>query len=384
MKILIVHNKYKIAGGEDIQTEEEILLLKQNGVDVHSFYVSNDSVDDIPNVKLAYNTIWSEKHYKILFQKIKTEKFDIVHVQNFFPLLSPSIFYAAKKAGAKVIMTTHNYRLICPNALMFIENKICNSCLGKTVPYPALFKKCYRDSFSATAATVAMLSFHNFVNTWEKQVDGFICISNFVKKQLILGGFKEAQLHVKYNFVSPNLTPDFEPEDYYVFVGRTSNQKGIDLLLNTFQGTQKRIIIIGDGPLNSMVKEFAERNSNIQFLGKLSLEETYKKIAKAKALVCPSHSNEPFGRTIAEAFAHGTPVIGSSLGGITELVKEGINGFLFDPFQKSDLLKALDKFEKIEDKDSLRKRAYASYLENFTPSINYRRIVEIYKQILNN
>ena len=384
MKILIVHNKYKIAGGEDIQTEEEISLLKQNGVDVHSFYVSNDAVDDIPNVRLAYNTVWSEKYYKILLEKIQKEKFDIVHVQNFFPLLSPSIFYAAKKAGAKVIMTTHNYRLICPNALMFIENKICNDCLGKTIPYPALFKKCYRDDFSATAATVAMLSFHNIVNTWKKKVDGFICISNFVKEQLILGGFNERQLHVKYNFVSPNLTPNFEPEDYYIFVGRTSNQKGIDLLLNTFQLIQKKIIIIGEGPLDSRVEEFARKNHNIQFLGKLSLEETYKWIAKAKALVFPSHSNEPFGRTIAEAFAHGTPVIGSSLGGITELVKEGVNGFLFDPLQKTDLVYAINKFEETEDKDALRRRAYTSYLDNFTPTINYKRIIGIYNQILNN
>ena len=384
MKILIVHNKYKIAGGEDIQTEEEISLLKQNGVDVHSFYVSNDAVDDIPNVRLAYNTVWSEKYYKILLEKIQKEKFDIVHVQNFFPLLSPSIFYAAKKAGAKVIMTTHNYRLICPNALMFIENKICNDCIGKTIPYPALFKKCYRDDFSATAATVAMLSFHNIVNTWKKKVDGFICISNFVKEQLILGGFNERQLHVKYNFVSPNLTPNFEPEDYYIFVGRTSNQKGIDLLLNTFQLIQKKIIIIGEGPLDSRVKEFARKNHNIQFLGKLSLEETYKWIAKAKALVFPSHSNEPFGRTIAEAFAHGTPVIGSSLGGITELVKEGVNGFLFDPLQKTDLVYAINKFEETEDKDALRRRAYTSYLDNFTPTINYKRIIGIYNQILNN
>ncbi len=380
----MVHNKYKIAGGEDIQTEEEITLLKRNGMDVHFYYVSNDAVDDIHTIKLAYNTIWSEKYYKILFDKIKTEKFDIVHIQNFFPLLSPSIFYAAKKAGAKVVMTTHNYRLVCPNALMFIENKICNACLGKTIPYPALFKKCYRNSLPATAATVTMLSFHNIINTWKNKVDGFICISNFVKDQLILGGFKENQLHVKYNFVSSNLAPNFEPEDYYIFVGRTSDQKGIGLLLNTFEVTQKKLIVIGDGPLNSMVEKFAKKNNNIQFLGKLSLEETYKKIAKAKALVFPSHSNEPFGRTIAEAFAHGTPVIGSALGGITELVKEGVNGFLFNPFEESELIYAIDKFEKTEDKNALRKRAYTYYQENFTPDINYKRITEIYTQLLNN
>jgi glycosyltransferase involved in cell wall biosynthesis len=382
MKVLILHNSYKIGGGEDIQTQEELSLLNQNGVDVHSFSVSNDAIDDINNVKLALNTIWSDQYYKELLQKIKTEKYDIVHIHNFFPLLSPSIFYAAKQAGAKVIMTAHNYRLICPNALMFIENKICNDCVGKTIPYPALFKKCYRDNFSATGVTVAMLGFHNLINTWKNKIDGIICISEFVKGQLVLGGFKEKQLHVKYNFVTSKTPPNFEQGDYYIYVGRTSNQKGIDMLLNTFQQIQKKLVIVGDGPLNSLVEEFVKKNNNIEFLGKLSLEETYKKIAGAKALISPSQSNEPFGRTIAEAFAHGTPAIGSSLGGITELIKDGSNGFLFDPYKESDLINAINKLERVTDMESMRKKAFKSYHDNFTPSINYGRLMEIYNKII--
>jgi glycosyltransferase involved in cell wall biosynthesis len=382
MKILIVHNKYKIPGGEDIQTEEEFSLLNQNGMEVHSFVVSNDYIDTINTVSLALNTIWSKKYYKILLQKIKTEKFDIIHIHNFFPLLSPSIFYAAQKAGAKVVMTAHNYRLVCPNALMFIENKICNDCQGKTIPYPALFKKCYRNNFLATAATVTMLGFHNLVHTWKNKIDGIICISEFVKGQLILGGFDEKQLYVKYNFVASNLPPNFEPEDYYVFVGRTSDQKGIELLLKTFQQIQKKIVIIGDGPLTYMVQEFVKRNNNIEYLGKLSLEETYKKVAKAKALISPSQSNEPFGRTIIEAFAHGTPVIGSALGGITELIKEGSNGFLFDPYKESDLVNTINKFESVIDKEAMRKEAFKSYMDKFTPTINFKGIIEIYTKIL--
>ena len=380
----MLHNKYQIMGGEDIQTEEEITLLKQNGIEVDVFYVSNDSVYDINSVQLAYDAIWSGKYYKLLLEKIRTEKYDIVHVQNFFPLFSPSIFYAAKKAGAKVIMTAHNYRLICPNALMFINNKICSDCIGKTIPYPALLKKCYRNSFSATAVTIAMLGFHNLINTWKNKLDGIICISEFVRNQLILGKFEEKLLHVKYNFVSSAIPPNFESGDYYIFVGRTSDQKGIELLLTTFQLLQKKLVIIGEGPLDSMIKEFAKINSNVEFLGKLPLEETYRKIATAKALVFPSQSNEPFGRTITEAFAHGTPVIGSALGGVTELVKEAANGFLFNPYKESDLMNAINKFETITDVETLRKNAYESYQANFTPTINYKRITEIYSTILNN
>ncbi|MBC7451409.1 MAG: glycosyltransferase, partial [Cytophagales bacterium] len=192
MKVLMVHNKYKIGGGEDIQTEEEFALLQQHGIDIHPFYVTNDSIDSNSNsLKLVINTIWSGRYYKELLNKIKTEKYDIIHVQNFFPLISPSVFYAAKKAGVKVVMTVHNYRLVCPNALMYVNHKICNDCVGKTIPYPALFKKCYRESVSATAVTVAMLAFHNLINTWGRKIDGLICISEFVKKQLIISGYDE-------------------------------------------------------------------------------------------------------------------------------------------------------------------------------------------------
>ncbi len=383
MKILMLHNHYKIQGGEDVSTEAEVSLLRSNGIDIETMFVDNKVIDDENQLKLASNTIWSGKYYHEMLHKIRSERYDILHVQNFFPLFSPSIFYAAKKAGAKVVMSVRNYRLICPNGLMYVKEELCTACVGKTIPYPALFKKCYQDSLSATSVTVAMLSTHNLLNTWKNNIDAFICNSEFVKKQLVLGHFDAAKLHVKYNFVVTELPPNFEPEDYYIYVGRISAEKGIDLLLDAFKENKKKILIIGDGPLKQNVLDASEKHANIISLGKLSLNETYKKIAGAKALVFPSQWHEPFGRTIVEAFAHGTPVIASSLGGITELVKDGVNGFLFNPFQKSDLVDVLNKFEKIADMDALRKSAYASYLEHFTPAINYKRIMEIYSQILN-
>ncbi len=180
MKVLMLHNRYKIQGGEDVQTDADFALLKSNGVDIHSYYVSNDALEDTNKIALAFNTIWSKKYHDELLKKIATEQYEILHVQNFFPLLSPSIFYAAKSAGTKIVMAVHNYRLICPNALMFIENKICTICVGKKIPYPAIQKKCYRDSIAATATTVAMLSIHNLMDTWRTKIDGLICISDFL------------------------------------------------------------------------------------------------------------------------------------------------------------------------------------------------------------
>jgi glycosyltransferase involved in cell wall biosynthesis len=382
MKILMLHNRYKIQGGEDVSTEAEVSLLKANGIDIHTMFLDNTNIDGRNRLKLAYNTIWSGKHYQEIFNKIQSEKYDIVHVQNFFPLFSPSIFYAAKKAGAKVVMSVRNYRLICPNGLMYVNDEVCTACVSKTIPYPALSKKCYRKSFSATAVSVAMLSIHNLLNTWKNKIDAFICISEFVKKQLILGNFGETKLHVKYNFVATELPPNFEPLDYYIYVGRISTEKGIDVLLDAFQTTKKKLLIIGDGPLKQSVIEASTKNENIVFLGKLSLTKTYKKIAGAKALVFPSKWHEPFGRTIVESFAHGTPVIGASLGGVTELIKDGYNGFLFDPNKKSDLATVITKFEEIADTRYLRENSYQSFQNNFTPQINYSRIIDIYNKVL--
>ena len=383
MKVLMLHNRYKMIGGEDVSTNAEYTLLKEHGVDVDALILMNDTIEDKTGLGLAINTVWSKKYHAEVLQRIADKNYDIIHVQNFFPLFSPSIFYAAKKAGVKIVMTVRNYRLICPNGLMYVDGAICNACVGKTIPYPALIKKCYRNDFYATTVTVAMLSIHNLMNTWRNRIDGIICISDFVKKQLISGGFKESQLYMKYNFVTSTIPASFTEGEYYIYVGRTSDQKGIPLLLKTFEQLQKRLLIIGEGPLNSLVEEYVQRNENIEFLGELSLDETYEKIAHAKALILPSQSNEPFGRTIIEAFAHGTPVIASALGGITELIQEGVNGYLFDSYAESGLADAVTKAESFTDVESIRKAVYDSYQANFTPAINYTRIVEIYNKVLN-
>lgn len=382
MKVLMLHNRYKIMGGEDVSTNAEYSLLKSNGIDIETLFINNDSIEHENKLKLAFNTIWSTTYYKEIFNKIKHGKYDIIHVQNFFPLFSPSIFYAAKKAGVKIVMTVRNYRLICPNGLMYINNSICKACVGKTIPYPAISKRCYRDSYGASAVAVTMLGVHNLVNTWRNKIDGFICISEFVKHQLLLGGFALEQLYVKHNFVATEVPPNFTPEDYYIYVGRISTEKGIDVLLHAFQMNKKKLIIIGDGPLKQDVIDASKENKHIQFLGKLPLAETYQKIADAKALVFPSKWHEPFGRTIVESFAHGTPVIGSALGGVTELIQDGYNGLLFNPSDPSGLSEAIKQFENITDSFKIRENSYLSYKAHFDPSSNFTQLMDVYNHVL--
>jgi glycosyltransferase involved in cell wall biosynthesis len=386
MKILFLHNRYLISGGEDISTDAEIQLLRDYGHQVDSYYISNQEIADKSKVKLFIRTIWSLSSYKELKRLIRLKKYDIIHVQNFFPLLSPSVFYAARSQGVKIVMSVRNYRLVCPNALLFVNGEVCTKCLGHTFPYMSVIKKCYKSSRLSSMAVASMLSVHNLLNTWNGKVDGFICISEFVKSQLILGGIHEDKLHVKYNFLKSLPIRANTERSGFLYVGRLSTEKGIDTMLEAFiqlssSHPQAILTIIGEGPLSAYVEDASLKYDNIIFIGRKHISEVYEIMSTARFLMFPSKWHEPFGRTIVESFAAGTPVIGASVGGVTELVKDGYNGFLFEGSNteslKSVLIKALDY-----NIDELSVNSRQCYTESYTPVVNYSQVISIYEDIL--
>ncbi|UWU50815.1 glycosyltransferase [Limnospira platensis] len=189
MRILSIHNNYQIRGGEDESTQAEANLLKANGNQVDIYQDSNERVASLNRVHLASTTIWSTEAYQIVKQKLRTHPTDIVHVQNFFPLISPSVYYAAKSEGVPVVQTLRNYRLICPNGLFFRSDRICEDCLGKFVPYPGVIHACYRENRAASAITATMLTLHRMARTWVNQVDIFITLSQFARQKFIEAGW---------------------------------------------------------------------------------------------------------------------------------------------------------------------------------------------------
>lgn len=384
MKVLVIHNSYNVLGGEDVSTHAEVALLRLSNVEVETYYISNRDVGNVNRFRLALNAIWSFYYYRNLLKKIRFGSYDIVHVQNFFPLFSPSIFYAIKRTNARVVISVRNYRLVCPNALMYVDGSICKICVGHKAPIAGFYKKCYRNSYGASFAVVSMLTLHNYLNTWKNKIDAFICVSNFVKTQLVAGGFDETKMHIKQNFVKSNIMPKLTDGDYYIYSGRLSSEKGIDILLREFSESVNRLIIVGDGPLKGMVEAVISKQLNISYFGSLSLHDNYLMILNARALIFPARWHEPFGRTIVEAFAHGTPVIASCLGGISEVVNEGYNGFLFDPSKQGDFSRAMSLFEEVSDKTQLRRNCYDTYLRSFTPTSNAEIIKNIYSRVLQN
>jgi glycosyltransferase involved in cell wall biosynthesis len=388
MKILFLHNQYIISGGEDVSTQSEIDLLKEHGHDVDVVYATNDDLKKSSSIKIAIDTIWSVGFYNKVKNLISKNNYDLIHVQNFLPIISPSVFYAAKKMGVKVVMSVRNYRLICPNALMYVNGHICDDCVGKTVPYPSISKKCYRESLPATAVVSSMLTLHNVLNTWNSKIDGYIAISDFVKGQLARGGINPDKIYVKYNFVKnpPAFVAKPAGEKQFLYLGRLSTEKGIDFLLEAFKSEELKntvLNIIGDGPKADAVLQAAQINSNIRYLGKLPINKAYEILAQSWALIFPSQWHEPFGRTVVEAFSAGTPVIGASVGGVTELIKDNYNGFLYNSLDVKDLINQTIRMINCMNYEQIRLNARKSFEESFTAANNYEQMLNIYNKVLN-
>lgn len=383
MRILSVHNKYQIRGGEDESRESEERLLREMGHQVEVYEESNDNLAAIGAARVALKTVWSSEAYQIVRQRLKTTKHDIIHVQNFFPLISPSVYYAARAEGVPVVQTLRNYRLLCPNALFFRDGQVCEDCLGKFVPYPGVLHGCYRESRAASGGVTAMITAHRAINTWNEMVDVYIALTEFARQKFIQGGLPAEKIIVKPNFVNPDPGVGTGQGDYALYVGRLSVEKGLDTLLEAWEQLDHPmpLKIVGDGPLADRVIEAAKRMPQVEWLGRRPMPEVHALMGEAMFLIFPSKWYETFGRVAVEAFAKGTPVIAANIGAIAELVDSGRIGLLFQPGDSEDLAAkvewALANPAKLAQ---MRLAARAEFEAKYTAEKNYKQLIEIYQQ----
>ncbi len=322
MRVLICHNFYQQAGGEDQVFAAEAQLLRQFGHDVQTYAVHNDQIELMGKLKLAAATVWNRGAADEIARRTRQHGAQIVHFHNTFPLLSPAVYSAAHRSGAAVVQTLHNYRLICPAATLFRDGKPCEKCVGR-LPVQGVVHGCYRGSRAATAAAAVMLGVHRAIGTYTEKVDAYIALTQSARDKFLAAGFDPQQLHVKPNFLDPD--PGEGPGDggYALFVGRLAEEKGIRPLLEAWKhiGNELPLKICGDGPLADAVREAAANQPAIHWLGRQPLAEVIDLMRRAAMLVFPSLWYEPFGRTIIESFACGTPVAASDLGSMKELIQ---------------------------------------------------------------
>lgn len=385
MKLLLCHNYYQQPGGEDQSFAAEARLLEANGHDVVRLTLHNDAIDRMSRPAVAGRTLWNRQVYTQVRALIRREKPQLMHCTNTFPLISPAVYYAARKEKVPVVQSLRNYRLLCPNALFLRDGRVCEDCLGKAVPWPGVLHGCYRGSRTASAVVAALSAGHRLLGTWRHAVDFYFTLTEFARQKFVQGGLEAERIAVKPNFIDPDPGPGEGRGGYAVFVGRLSPEKGIELLLAAWQRLSSRLPlkIVGDGPLADKVRTATTADARIEWLGRRSPEEVLALVGDAAFLVMPSIWYETFGRTIIEAFARGTPVLASRIGALAELVDEGRTGLLFRPSDAVDLESALERLlANPAQLLQMRQEARREYESKYTAAINYRLLLAIYQRAL--
>jgi glycosyltransferase involved in cell wall biosynthesis len=383
MKVLRIHNYYRVRGGEAVSSEAETRLLKHHGHQVDLLAAYNDSLDQLSSLQVLSKTVWATDAYQEVKQQLAKEAYDIVHVHNTLPLFSPSVYYACKEAGVPVIQHLHNYRLLCPNGLFFRNEKVCEDCLGQAVPLPGVIHGCYRGSRPATAGVAAMLTVHRAMGTWKNKIDYYIALTNFARKKFVEGGISEEKIIVKPHFVYPDPGAGDGSGQYALYVGRLSVEKGLDTLLAAWKRLGDRIPlkIVGDGPLSEDVKQFVSDLPQAEWLGRKSLEEVYQLMGNASVVVVASKWYETFGRIIIESFAKGTPVLTSDLGAIAELVEPYRTGLHFQAGNPDDMARQIEwLLDHPQEWQEMRSSARQEFENRYTAEKNYQAILDIYSR----
>ncbi len=385
MKVLVAHNRYQQAGGEDAVFAAEVDLLRRAGYQVIEYVRTNDEIaldGVVSRPRLAAATVWARDTYRALGELVRRERPDLAHFHNTFPLISPSAYYACHDAGVPVVQTLHNYRLLCPVATFLRDGTICEACLGRTLPWPGILYGCYRGNRAATAAVAAMLALHRWRNTWTERVDCYIALTEFSQQKFIQGGLPADRIVVKPNFVYPDPGLRTGEGEYTLFVGRLSPEKGVLTLLEAWQRLGDRIPleIAGDGPGRAAMEAAAKGLGQVQFLGRLAHERTIAAMKQARFVVLPGACYENFPVTIAEAFACGVPVIASRLGAKAEIVSDRHTGLHFTPGDAADLAAKVEwAWSHPREMEAMGRAARAEYEAKYTAERNYEMLMEIYQ-----
>ena len=377
MKILVAHNFYRsnMVGGEDVVVQREVAALREvlGDHNIHTYFVYND---DIQYTQLAKNIFHHRQHAKNITDLIHQHHIDIVHVHNFFPLLTSSVLIAAKQAGAKVIQTLHNFRPWCLSGILYREQQRCTRCVDKSFAWPAVQHGCYRGSKGQSLLAASAFGAYQLKN-YQNSIDAYFVLSKTQQQQCEAFHPKTPML-LKPNFV-PMAAPTRSDKQGWLFVGRLEEAKGIRDIIRCWQqlSAPPSLTIIGEGPLLSWAKEQSQ-GLPIHFLGKQPPEVVQEYYASAAFCLHTSKMLETFGLTMLESLSHGTPVVGYAIGTRQETIRDGENGFLCEPGKLSEVV---NKVNDCADYDRISQNAVKS-AQPFTKARVIQQQLGYYRQIL--
>ena len=383
MKILLIHTHYQLHGGEDAVVDQEIELLRQNH-QVDILFFQNKS--GLKGALQFLGFIWNSSATKKVEQKIQKFQPDVVHVHNWHFALGPLVFRKINLLGIPIVNTVHNYRLLCPSGILLHQGELFTDSLQQSFPWQAIRNKVYRSSILLTFWLAFVVWFHKKIGTWKK-IDTYVCLTPFAVdlfQQSNFGVSKE-RFTVKPNFTAAPQELQLNGRgDHFLFIGRLSEEKGIEVLLDAFKELPFSLKIAGDGPMKEKVMSMAKKSSNISYLGNLTHDGVRAELRKAKALLFPSVWFEGMPMTILEAFSTGTPVIASNLGAMTSLISNGSNGFLFEPGNVNNLRDTVVQYNALTtvEKKKMGSNAFNNYQSTYSPELQQGYFDTIYNKVL--
>ena len=380
--VLIIHNTYLYTGGEETVVAAEIESLKANGYKVYykEYTNANFKFFNFKTLLAPFNTIFNIFSFFEIIYFIRINKIKIVHAHNIFYTASPSIFWAAKLAGAKTVITIHNYRLFCLSANFFRAKQTCFECSNKKSFKSGLQNKCFKNSLLASFTLALSIRLSDFLGTWKNKIDHYIVLNEFAKQLLINKGIDPKKIVLKSNFLSAyNLNQVTQIRDnFYLFAGRITEEKGIRHLMNTFTMTSKPLTIAGNGDMVHIINN--NLSKNIKYIGLQSKAQIQSLLLTCKALIFPSIWIESMPMTLIEAQTMGTiPIVAASIN-TNNMIEHGIDGFLYDASKPNALMEAILHFESLSsiELDTISNNARNKSLKLYGEIAHVKKIKEIY------
>lgn len=382
MKIFIIHAHYQHRGGEDVVVDHEIELLRQKH-DVKVYFTNNHK-----GFKGALQTFLSPFNF-IESAKIQSEILDfnpdIVHIHNTHYSIGPLIIRTINRMKIPIVMTLHNYRLLCPTAILAHNNHIYLKSLEEDFPWSAVKDKVHNNSFIKTFWLAWTYWIHKKWGTFNK-VNLFFVFSEFAKNNFLKSNIRipENKFIIKPNSVSTHHINASTKDSHFFYLGRLSEEKGIIPLIKGLINTDIPLKIAGDGPQKNEVLNLIKDQKNITYLGNLSPNKVYEELAKSTALVLPSVCFEGMPLSVLEAFSQGVVAITSDLGVFKNIIHEGVNGYRFDPNNIQDIQSTLRTWMHLQDdeKNIMQKNAFNEYIEKYTDEINLEILTDTYNDVL--
>lgn len=385
MKILQAHNFYKTRGGECSVVRAERALLEEHGHEVIPYYRDSRDIDDFGSfakVRMLANVSYSRSVERNLVAFVQENRPDVAHIHNVFPLLTPAVYAALKKCGVPIVQTVHNFRFLCPNGQFFTHGHICELCQERGY-LSAVTNRCMRNSVLVSAAYAAAVA-----RAWKSgiipnSIDVFITLNKFFSDRLIKAGVKQEQVRHLGNYVAEVLTHVPSKQGYFLYLGRLSREKGLHTLLDAWVSLDGvRLKIAGTGPLEDEIRDRAGQfgANRVEVLGHIEGDMKRDLLMGALGVIAPSEWYENFPISVVESMAHGTPVLATRIGGLPELVVDGVTGLLFEPGDANALAAAVKCL--VTDTDlaiRLAAGALAAVQQSYGPSAHYEGLMRIYQ-----